>query len=129
MMQNMIDTSVHITKLAGSPEPSSAPREDGLDPSLPPHVRRDLALFREKVYAEMYALKDRGGRKHRITNGERIKAMGGGTIYTFDLESELFLAEDSPVSLTVGEKAVKGSVFAARSSRSRSCWHATWASA
>ncbi len=111
-MQNMIDTSVHITKLAGSPEPSSAPREDGLDPSLPPHVRRDLALFREKVYAEMYALKDRGGRKHRITNGERIKAMGGGTIYTFDLESELFLAEDSPVSLTVGEKAVKGSVFA-----------------
>mgnify|MGYP000010906414 FL=1 len=68
--------------------------ESELDQSLPSGVRRSLAAQRESVDAEMSYLRDVGGRSYRIVKGECIRREKAGSIYCFDLESELFLAED-----------------------------------
>lgn len=83
-----------------------------LDPSLPPTVRRSLGEYRESVYTEMYYLRDKGGRRNRIVNGERVRREKTGSIYCFDMESELFLSDDAPISVEVGGRSVRGQVVA-----------------
>jgi hypothetical protein len=86
--------------------------ESELNPGLPPEVRRDLAAFRDSVEQEMVYLRDVGGRSYRILHGERIRPEGAGAVYSFELESELFLAEDAPIEVDVDKKSVKGLVIA-----------------
>ena len=83
-----------------------------LDPGLPPTVRKELGAYRESVNAEMAFLRDKGGRRHRIFNGERIRREKTGSIYCFDLEAELFLSDDAPVSVDVEKRSVRGQVVA-----------------
>ncbi len=83
-----------------------------LDTYLPPTVRRTLNEYRESVHAEMTYLRDQGGRKYRIVNGERIRREQTGSIYCFDMESELFLSDDAPVSVEVENRSVRGQVVA-----------------
>ena len=83
-----------------------------LDPGLPPTVRKELGAYRESVNAEMVFLRDKGGRRHRIFNGERIRREKTGSIYCFDLEAELFLSDDAPVSVDVEKRSVRGQVVA-----------------
>ena len=86
--------------------------ETVLDQSLPAGVRRDLAAWRDSVHAEMVYLRDVGGRSYRIVKGERIRREKAGSIYCFDMESELFLAEDAPIMVDVDKKSVRGVVVA-----------------
>ena len=86
--------------------------ESELDQSLPSGVRRSLAAQRESVDAEMSYLRDVGGRSYRIVKGERIRREKAGSIYCFDLESELFLAEDAPITVDVDKRSVRGAVVA-----------------
>lgn len=86
--------------------------EQHFDLSLPPRVRKDLELFRAKVFAEMYFLKEEGGRRYKVTNGVRIDRLETSFAYSFDLESELFLAEDSPLTVEAGSKRASGNVLA-----------------
>ncbi len=83
-----------------------------LDPSLPPTVRKDLSLYRESVYTEMCYLRDKGGRRYRIVDGERVRREKTGSIYRFNLEAELFLSDDAPISVDVENKSVRGQVVA-----------------
>ena len=55
------------------------------------------ALMQEKSF-----LKNHGGHKYKVTNGRRISAEKGICTYIFDLETELYLADDAPVKLTTG---------------------------
>jgi len=60
---------------------------------------------------EMRFLRGNGGRKYKITNGQFVMQSQGGYIYSFDLEAELYLAEDSPVTVTVGLDSIPGVVL------------------
>ena len=60
----------------------------------------------------MVYLRDKGGRRHRIVNGERVRREKAGSIYCFDMESELFLSDDAPISVEVEKKSVRGQVVA-----------------
>lgn len=88
------------------------PTELELDQRLPPKVMADLATFRESVDKEMVYLRDVGGRSYKVLHGERIRRERAGAIYAFEMESELFLAEDAPIEVDVDKKSVKGSVIA-----------------
>lgn len=71
------------------------------DSSLPDNAKKILDLYRRKVFAEMYYLKGDGARVYKIYNGVRVGRVRGGYGYVFELEAEIFLAEDSPVKVSV----------------------------
>lgn len=64
------------------------------------------ALLREKYY-----LQKEGGRKYKVTDGKRLNMYRGIVTYTFDMESELFLSDDAPITLKVGSSEATGSVL------------------
>ena len=86
--------------------------EDEFDESLPKPVRSILGAYRSVLYQEMFFLRDNGGRRYKATNGKLIGKSGEGFAYSFDLEAELFLSEDSPVTVTAGSESAKGKVLA-----------------
>lgn len=88
------------------------PEENEFDESLPKPVRSILGTYRSVLYQEMFFLRDNGGRRYKATNGKLIGKSGEGFAYSFDLEAELFLSEDSPVTVTAGSESAKGKVLA-----------------
>lgn len=86
--------------------------ENEFDESLPKPVRSILGTYRSVLYQEMFFLRDNGGRRYKATNGKLIGKSGEGFAYSFDLEAELFLSEDSPVTVTAGSESAKGKVLA-----------------
>ena len=81
------------------------------DLSLPPKVRSDLQSYRTSVFAEMYYQKEHG-RRYKVVNGSFLGRMSDGYAYCFDMESELFIADSSPVTVSHGEKSASGIVVA-----------------
>ena len=82
------------------------------DPSISRPARKILESYRKCVFAEMYYLRDNGGRRYKVTDGQLIGRSGEGFAYSFNLEAELFLSEDAPITVTVGNESAKGSVLA-----------------
>ncbi|MBR3313700.1 MAG: AAA family ATPase [Atopobiaceae bacterium] len=81
------------------------------DLSLPPKVRSDLQTYRTSVFAEMYYQKEHG-RRYKVVNGSFLGRMSDGYAYCFDMESELFIADSSPVTVSHGGKSASGIVVA-----------------
>lgn len=81
------------------------------DPSLPDAAKKILDMYRRAVFVEMYHLKNEGGRQYKVTNGQRIGRTAGGYAYSFDIEEELFLSEDAPITITVGTSKNDGVVL------------------
>lgn len=81
------------------------------DLSLPSKVRSDLQTFQTSVFAEMYYQKEHG-RRYKVVNGTFLGRMSDGYAYCFDMESELFIADSSPVTVIHGEKTASGIVIA-----------------
>lgn len=52
------------------------------------------ALRKETIF-----LKNNGGKKHKVSNGKRLASGKEGYSYLFEMESELFLPEDAPLSI------------------------------
>jgi len=69
-----------------------------------------LEEYRNALYREMYFLRDEGGRKYRINNGELIGKEFDKYAYLFELESELFLNDDAPIKLQVFDRVTSGIV-------------------
>ena len=104
---------VHVSHMEPTcPAPKGKEQPFEFDPALPPLVARDMDRFRRAVLTEMCCLRDQGGHEVHITNGTLVGRHAAGFAYVFDLESELFLADDAPVRLSVGGKAVDGIVLA-----------------
>ncbi len=81
------------------------------DLSLPPRVRSDLQTYRTSVFSEMYYQKEHG-RRYKVVNGSLLGRMSDGYAYCFDMESELFIADSSPVTVSHGGKSASGIVVA-----------------
>ena len=71
----------------------------------------EITDFIKAINREMYFLKGNGGRKYKITNGQFVMQSQASYVYSFDLEAELYLAEDSPVTVTVGLDSIPGVVL------------------
>lgn len=72
---------------------------------------KNLSAYRNAVFREMYYLKENGGRKYKITDGRFIDQENGSYCYSFELESELHLADDAPISITASGKEAAGFVI------------------
>ena len=71
-----------------------------------------LASHVAALCQEIYYLKHEGGKKHKVTNGKLIRRYKGKYAYAFDLESELYISDDSPISLTTdGKYRIAGTVM------------------
>ena len=85
--------------------------ESIFDASLSWSARKILESYRKSLFAEMYYLRDNGGRRYKVTDGQLIGRSGEGFAYSFNLEAELFLSEDAPITVTVGNERTKGNIL------------------
>lgn len=67
--------------------------------------------YSKAVFREMYFLQKNGGRQYKVTNGRFIDESAGYYCYSFDLETELHIADDSPIRLSVSGNTVDGVVL------------------
>ncbi len=67
--------------------------------------------FKRDVLREKYFLQEEGGRKYKLLNGTLIGQKNDYSTYSFEMEAELNLPDDAPITLTVGKENVKGVVF------------------
>ena len=66
--------------------------------------------YKKAILREKYYLKEEGGREYTVTNGKIISRYRGLCTYTFEMETELFLSDDAPVTVIAGGKEANGSV-------------------
>ena len=71
----------------------------------------ELNIFTKAIEQEMIFLRNSGGKRYKITNGQFVMQSQGEFIYSFDLDAELFIAEDSPVTVHVGLDKISGTVL------------------
>lgn len=62
-------------------------------------VPSSLEEYVTALKKEVLFLKNSGGKKYKITNGVRLLAGKEGYCYLFEMESELYLPDDTPISL------------------------------
>lgn len=60
---------------------------------------------------ELFFLKHNGGKKHKVTDGRLLTPNSNEFCYSFELESELYLSDDAPVSVIRGLETVNGAVI------------------
>lgn len=72
----------------------------------------EMEKYIEALKKEKYYLIHEGGRKYKVSNGKLIGSSKGVFSYAFDLETELYIADDAPISLVVGnDNPVSGTVL------------------
>ncbi len=67
--------------------------------------------YRNAVFSEMYYLRDNGGRKYKVSNGILMDSDEDLYCYSFELETELHLADDSSVSVITTDVEAQGYVI------------------
>lgn len=67
--------------------------------------------YKKAVLREKYYIQNEGGRRYSVTNGNLIANKNGLYTYSFEMEAELNLSDDTPVSLKVGAIESTGSVL------------------
>ncbi len=71
----------------------------------------DLEKYKKALVQEKIFLKNAGGKKCKVTSGRMIGRVNGKYAYFFEMESELYIADDSPVVLKVSESSIDGTVL------------------
>ena len=72
------------------------------------NVNEVLEFYKKKVYREMCYIRDEGGRHYQVSNGNFLRISDSKYIYSFQLDSELHVGEDSPITLHLSGKKVSG---------------------
>lgn len=67
--------------------------------------------YQQALFREMYFLKNSGGRNYKVFDGAAMGVHHGMFVYSFELESELYLSDDAPIVLTVGYVKATGNVL------------------
>lgn len=74
-------------------------------------TKNDFDEYIDALSNEMYFLKNNGGQKHKITDGRLLTSNSNKFCYSFELESELYLSDDAPISVIIGIRTIGGSVI------------------
>ena len=70
-----------------------------------------LEKYRTALKTERSFLQHEGGKKHRVTNGKLVSKLRGTYTYVFDLETELHISDDAPISVTSSGLKSQGNVL------------------
>lgn len=72
----------------------------------------EIADYYKALCREKYYLQKEGGREYKLSNGRRMNISSRGLVtYGFDMESELFLSDDAPLTFKTDGKSATGSVL------------------
>lgn len=71
----------------------------------------DFDEYVKAISAELFFLKHNGGKKHKVTDGRLLTPNSNEFCYSFELESELYLSDDAPVSVLRGLETINGTVI------------------
>ena len=71
----------------------------------------DFDKYIDAISSELFFLKHHGGKKHKVTDGRLLTPNSNEFCYSFELESELYLSDDAPVSVIRGLETVNGTVI------------------
>lgn len=93
-------------KLSNSQLDGSISNADGQILQVPQVEEYKKALLREKFF-----LQKEGGRRYKLTNGILLNHKNGLSTYSFEMEAELNLTDDAPITLYVGVNEATGSVL------------------
>lgn len=70
-----------------------------------------LEEYKRAILREMTFLKQNGGRKYKVTNGRYVSRVGAMYSYHFEMEAELNLSDDAPITVTTGGTTADGTVL------------------
>ncbi len=85
--------------------------DETFDDAFAPTKIPKIEEYKKAVLREKYFIQNEGGRKYKVTNGSLINTKQGLSTYSFEMESELNLSDDAPITLTVGSNEATGSVI------------------
>lgn len=88
----------------------SADQEDEIKTKKPVADSHSFDVFINAISNELYFLKNSGGKKYHVTDGRLLTPDSNEYCYSFELESELYLSDDAPVSVIRGLEKVNGTV-------------------
>lgn len=88
----------------------AGPDEDG-DENNDTITIPQIEEYKKAVLREKYYLQQEGGRKYKLSNGQRLASHNGLSTYSFEMEAELNLSDDAPITLHVGADDATGSVL------------------
>lgn len=71
----------------------------------------DFDAYVGAVTSELNFLKYNGGKKHKVTDGRLLTPKSNEFCYSFELESELYLSDDAPVTVIRGLETTNGTVI------------------
>ena len=76
-----------------------------------PPQNHDFDKYIDAISSELFFLKHHRGKKHKVTDGRLLTPNSNEFCYSFELESELYLSDDAPVSVIRGLETVNGTVI------------------
>ena len=74
-------------------------------------IRETIKPYLDALNIEKKYLMSEGGRKYKVTNGRFIGRDNCRYTYAFDLETELHISDDAPITLSVGTEKTSGTVM------------------
>ena len=74
-------------------------------------TNHDFDEYIKALSSELAFLKHNGGKKHKVTDGRLLTPNSNEFCYSFELESELYLSDDAPVSVIKGLDTINGTVI------------------
>lgn len=81
------------------------------EPEQPVVTEREVEEFVQALSGELRFLKSNGGKKHKVTDGCLLTPDSKEHCYSFELESELYLSDDAPITLMYGMDTIHGTVI------------------
>lgn len=70
-----------------------------------------LEKYKKALEQEKNFLRANGGKKYKVSNGRLISESNGDYTYVFELETELYISDDAPVTLSIGINQYDGTVM------------------
>ena len=109
-----LEIAANISKKNGEKSNTQNEKQDlgtTIDTGIPAYTTPTLEEYKKALSREEYFLKNNGGRKFKVTNGVRLSNNRIVYPYRFELETEMNLSDDAPLTLTAGGREAAGSVL------------------
>ena len=74
-------------------------------------ITTGLEPYLDAIKGEKKYIINEGGRKYKVTNGRYIGKVDNRFSYLFDLETELHISDDAPISLSIGMEKYPGVIM------------------
>lgn len=70
-----------------------------------------LKKYQDALKTEKLFLMQGGGKKYKVTHGRLLAKSTNAYSYLFDLEAELYIADDAPIKISTGMESASGTVL------------------